>query len=94
MSERKSLMDALVDQACGLVPESAFAKWSDEHGITLECVTCGRTKRTSRMKSDPKNAVKAVFPCPVCWPSGHKSIELKYYDKDGNQVVPAWEAQG
>lgn len=88
-------MDALVDQACGFVPdESVFKKWVDAHGITLECATCGRTKRAAREKSDPKNAVKAVFPCPLCWPDGCKSIELTYYDKDGNEVTPTWEAQG
>lgn len=94
----------MIDQACGVEP-SALTKWIQERKrgtIELECSICGKKHTATRDKADPKTAVRAVFPCPKCWPDTDVSSfcgpegELipKYYDGDGNEVTPGWASQG
>lgn len=106
-------MERLVDQACG-IPESlakqttdAFHEWQVSKGfaIKLECCLCHSVVIAGRDKGDPKQAVKAVFPCPKCWPDikpedldqyagPQGQLLVKYFDRDGNEVQPSWQGEG
>lgn len=98
----RSPLEIMIDRACGFVPGSQPAS---RLSIKLECCFCHKVVVAGRGPEDPKQADKAVFPCPECWPKIAKEdigkyagpegqLIVKYYDVDGNSVVPSWEGEG
>lgn len=84
MSDTRTPLEHLIDQACGYSPD----RWQKARDtVKLKCSKCGKWKIVERHKSDLKGTVTVIADCPECSQPGMFE-DVTYWDADGKQILP------
>lgn len=83
MPDTRTPIERMVDEACGLGPTLPRLPIRPRL-VTLQCPSCGKSKRTYAMESDPAGTFEVRHDCPAC--AGENSAAARFFDKAGIKI--------
>lgn len=89
MVDRRSPLERMIDEACGVTPQTTFGP-----SILLQCPICIQKKFVPLHRNDPPGAVRLEFPCIPCGTKKYGSLaafkasdeEVHYFDNKGREI--------
>ena len=84
MTDTRSPIARMIDEACGITPadlEKLRSQW-----VTMRCPTCEKEVRAPKDGTDPEGTAVVQVDCPDCDQPGNKDEGVRYFASNGQEL--------